>query len=102
MGSMQRAAGAFAATAIRRGAKAPKGSGSGGIFENRLHGNFVDPWQHRTINPTPQEAIARGKIGAAWALKGAGQNAKFLPWAGAGLLLGYFMIQDALPESYRP
>jgi len=64
-------------------------------------GNFADPWQHRTTLLSPKEYMQRGTVTAKWALRGGGQNLKFLPWAGAGVFLGYFMIQDALPARLR-
>merc|ERR1712216_623518 len=97
---MQRA-GAFAATVARRGAAGPAKNGTGGVFESRLHGNLFDPWQHRTTNLSVAETVRRGKINAGWLMKSGMNNTRFLPWGAAGVLLGYMMIQDALPSPMK-
>merc|ERR1712205_163473 len=87
------------ATAVRRMAASSK-QGSGGLFENRLVNTF-DPWLHRTSVPSAGEVQHRATVNARWMAKSLKYNSSMLPWGGAAIIVGYFFIQQALPDSLR-
>merc|ERR1711924_40470 len=99
MGLTMSLGGAFARTAVRQmAAKGKKYQGSGGLFELRLHSGGVDPWQARTQILAPREVVSRCQTTVSWLARSAGYNLSFAPWLGAGVVAGYFLIQDALPK----
>merc|ERR1711934_921213 len=104
MGTTMNKSGAFFATAARRMGAPARGAGknsSGGLFETRLHGSTVDVWQHRVSVPSVGEAQQRGMVTAKWLARAGKQNIMMGPWGAVGLLVGYFAVQDALPDSFR-
>merc|ERR1712070_1245378 len=95
--------GPFAGTAIRRMAASagkPK-TGSGGLFETRLHGMTIAPWNHAVDVQSPGVMQSRASTTARWMLRGGKQNVSMAPWGLVGVVVGYFLIQDALPDSMR-
>merc|ERR1711934_117809 len=89
---------AFVASRVARAAS--HRGGSGGLFENRLVNTF-DPWLHRFSVPSPSEAQHRATVNVRWAAKSAKYNSTVAPWGAVGLVVGYFFIHGALPDSLR-
>merc|ERR1712167_348918 len=89
---------AFVASRVARAAS--HRGGSGGLFENRLVNTF-DPWLHRTSVPSAGEVQHRATVNARWMAKSLKYNSSMLPWGVAAIIVGYFFIQQALPDSLR-